>query len=112
MNVFSSDEDAPYEVNVTAGQPTAIDCATYTSNTDVRIQWNIIVSGSRHQIIPSDRAAEGHNGSLYLLNPMLTDDGNLFVCTVILSAFNNIVLNSYVKVLMQGKRVLFLPASY
>lgn len=80
-NFHSFDMASPHQVTVQAGQPTAIDCGSFTNIPATSLNWEVRFGSVFEPIsIDNERAVIGMNQSLYLLEPRVSDTGTLFRC--------------------------------
>ena len=96
-------ETAP-QINVTVGQPLVIDCRdSFASNVQVGLNWELSFGAGNHPIsLSEDRAITGLNGSLYLLEPKITDNNRIYFCRITILDFG-FASNGYVKLSVHGK---------
>ena len=91
-------------MSIQAGQPTAVDCGSFTNIPEDNLDWEIQLGGS--QLVPinlnHDRATVGLDQMLYLLEPRADDSGTIFRCNLRNAELSTLSVG-YVQITVQGK---------
>ena len=93
---------SPHQVTVQAGQPMPIQCGTVTNLPASDLNWRVRFGSVFESIsLFNDRATVGLDQNLYLLEPMMTDNGMVFNCRSTNTDLNEID-NGYIQINVEG----------
>lgn len=89
-------------MTVQAGQPTAIDCGSFTNIPTTNLDWEVQFGDMFERVnLANERATIGLNQSLYLLEPIAAETPFLFRCILRNTDLGDLA-NGYVRVTVQG----------
>ena len=99
--LFSSDSSAPHNVTIRVGQPAIIDCASsYNSIPAPTIDWRVRRPFAR-PLISSDNMVIGLNGSLYIRDPVLSQNLRVLECTI--TNGGQLIMSGYIRLIVDCK---------
>ena len=102
--LFSSDSSAPHNVTIRVGQPAIIDCASsYNSIPAPTFDWSFRRPFLR-PLISSDNMVIGLNGSLYIQDPVLSQNLLVLECTI--TNGGQLIMSGYIRLIVDCKAKL------
>ena len=99
--LFSSELSAPHNVTIRVGQPAIIDCASSYNSIPVPIfDWRVRRPFAR-PLISSDNMVIGLNGSLYIRDPVLSQNLLVLECTI--TNGGQLIMSGYMRLIVDCK---------
>ena len=102
VNFFSSNQDEPHTVTVIENMPTAIDCGPFSSTPPSDLAWDVPFGSSFVSVsIDNEGATIGLDHRLYLLEPRLSQNDDIFACHL-RNTLLGVISNGFVRINVEG----------